>query len=94
MSQRQEGWDSFLKLCLTAKTPEMLSKVLDVLLTAEEKEDIAMRCLIVKGLLAQNKTQREMAKDLKVSIAKITRGSNELKRQDIKLLNYLKKYCS
>jgi TrpR family trp operon transcriptional repressor len=94
MTQHQNGWNSFINLCLTAKTPDALSKLLNLLLTAEETADIATRCLIVKELLLQNKTQRDMAKDLKVSIAKITRGSNELKRQDTKLLNYLKKHLT
>lgn len=92
MTSKQNGWDNFIKLCLSAKTSEPLTKILNVLLTAEEKEDISMRCLIVKELLTEEKTQREIAKDLKVSITKITRGSNELKRQDLKLLNYLKKH--
>jgi TrpR family transcriptional regulator, trp operon repressor len=92
MTQKNNAWEIFIKLCLSAKTPEALSKILSVLLTAEEKEDVSTRYLIMKELLAQEKTQRGIAKDLKVSIAKITRGSNELKRLDIKTLNHLKKY--
>jgi len=92
MTQKENGWNSFIKLCLATRSADTLSQLFDVLLTAEEKADIAMRCLIIKELLAENKTQRQMAKDLQVSIAKITRGSNELKRQDTKSLNYLKKH--
>ena len=49
-----------------------------------------MRYSIIHELIKQEKTQREIAKELNVSIAKISRGSNELKRIDKKLLTYLK----
>ncbi len=87
----QTGWRVFTQLCLAAKDEKMLSSLLDLLLTPEEKESIAMRCLIVAELLKQEKTQRDIAKDLHVSIAKITRGSNELKRMPGKLIEFVKK---
>lgn len=87
----QAGWRSFLKLCLASKNEKMLSSLFDLLLTQEERESIAMRCLIVMDLLKQEKTQRDMAEDLHVSIAKITRGSNELKRMPPKLIEFLQK---
>lgn len=86
----QLGWRSFTKLCLATKNEKVLSSLFDLLLTQEEKESIAMRCLIVMDLLKQEKTQRDMAEDLHVSIAKITRGSNELKRMPPKLIEFLK----
>lgn len=85
----QAGWRSFTKLCLAAKNEKMLSSLFDLLLTQEERESIAMRCLIIMELIKQKKTQREMAEDLHVSIAKITRGSNELKRVSPKLIEFL-----
>ena len=39
------------------------------------------RCLIIKALLEKKAPQRQIAEELNVSIAKITRGSNELKRK-------------
>lgn len=86
----QLGWRNFTKLCLATKNEEMLSSLFDLLLTYEEKESIAMRCLIVMDLLKQEKTQRNIAEDLHVSVAKITRGSNELKRMQPKLIEFLK----
>lgn len=86
----QTGWRSFLKLCLASKNEKLLSLLLDLFLTPEEKESLAMRCLIVTDLLKEEKTQRDIAKDLHVSIAKITRGSNELKRISPKLIAFLK----
>jgi len=91
MKHDQDGWQAFIKLCLNAKKSAALSTLLDLFLTPEEKLNIATRCLIVKGLLKEEETQRELAKRLNVSIAKITRGSNELKRQDKKLITHLKK---
>lgn len=86
----QLAWRSFIKLCLETKNDKMLSSLFDLLLTQEERENIALRCLIVMDLLKQEKTQRNMAEDLHVSIAKITRGSNELKRMPPKLIEFLK----
>ncbi len=83
------GWRCFLKLCLAAKSEAELSELFDLLLTPEEKSSMETRCLIVQSLLAQDKTQRQLAEDLNVSIAKITRGSNELKRISPKLKKYL-----
>ena len=67
----------------------MLSLLLDLFLTPEEKTDLIRRFLIIKELFRNEKTQRQIAHDLHVSIAKITRGSNELKRTNRKLLSYL-----
>jgi TrpR family trp operon transcriptional repressor len=86
----QVGWHGFIKLCLATKNDKMLSSLFDFIFTQEEKESIASRYLIVQGLLNKEKTQRTMAEDLHVSIAKITRGSNELKRTSPKLIKFLK----
>lgn len=85
----QKGWHCFLQLCLGLKDEKSLSELFDLLLTAEEKESLETRCLIVKELLGGEKTQRKISEDLKVSIAKITRGSNELKRISPRLKKYL-----
>lgn len=74
------GWRLFLNLCLAAKDEATLTSLFDVFLTHEERASIETRCLIVNALLEQNQPQRQMAESLNVSISKITRGSNELKR--------------
>jgi TrpR family trp operon transcriptional repressor len=48
-------------------------------LTHEEKDSLTTRFLIIQELLRAKMTQRDMASNLKVSIAKITRGSNAMK---------------
>lgn len=85
----QKGWRLFLKLCLISKDEKMLSELLDLFLTPEEIASIETRTLIVKELLKENLTQRQIADDINVSIAKITRGSNELKRISEKLKQFL-----
>lgn len=85
----EQGWHEFLQLCLSTKNEKTLSSLLEFFLTAEEKEDLSTRCLIVQALLAQELPQRQMAEELHVSIAKITRGSNELKRISPELKKFL-----
>lgn len=87
----QTGWRQFLQLCLRAGSVEALDKVMGLHLTQEEREAVAGRYLIVRELLKGEQTQRDMAKNLHVSIAKITRGSNSLKIIDDDLLKLLKK---
>ena len=57
----------------------------DLFLTKAEQEDIALRYNIITELLSGKKTQREIAKEFHVSIAKITRGSNALRITDQKI---------
>jgi TrpR family trp operon transcriptional repressor len=94
MDKNQKGWSDFLNLCLNTKDEKTFALLFDFFLTPEEKADLTTRYLIVKELIKKEKTQREMAKDLNVSIAKITRGSNELKRTNNKLLSYLENKLS
>lgn len=56
----------------------MLREVLSDLLSKAEIEDIGLRCKILDQLL-ENKSQRGIAKNLSVSISKVTRGSQVLK---------------
>lgn len=87
----EEGWRRFLQVCLRAKSPQRLNALLRIFLTSEERSAVAKRALIVRELLKGKMTQREMAQDLEVSIAKITRGSNELKEVEETLKEFLKK---
>lgn len=87
-----KGWHAFLTLCAAAKDEKILSELFDLLLTPEEKSSLETRCLIVQALLKGEKPQRDISENLKVSIAKITRGSNELKRRSEKLKKFLQEY--
>ena len=74
----EDGWRAFIELCGHFKGQE-LSELFDLFLTLEEKEDIGRRFQILQALISEELTQREIAERLKVSISKITRGSNALK---------------
>ena len=63
------------------KDSALIEEFLRCLLTPAKIADIAGRWALVKAL--RDKTsQREIAKDLGVSLCKITRGSRELKKRD------------
>ncbi len=85
MESAEDGWRGFIRLCSKAKSESELEELFWLFLTHEEREDIKTRYLIVQELLKGEKTQRRMAKDLGVSIAKITRGSNILKEASERL---------
>lgn len=91
MDNFKKGFSGFMALCLEKKDQKELAELFDLFFTPEEKSDLAMRFLIIEQLLLGKKTQREIAKDLSVSIAKITRGSNELKRISPQLIKLLTK---
>jgi TrpR family transcriptional regulator, trp operon repressor len=69
----------FLRLCLSAKSPQALSQLFSLFMTFEERKMLAARYKIIQLLLKGNISQRAIANQLQVSIAQITRGSNELK---------------
>lgn len=85
----QKGWSCFLELCSKAQSMKILPELLDLLLTPEERSSLATRCLVIQLLMDHKKTQRQISQELNVSIAKITRGSNELKRISKKLQKFL-----
>jgi len=64
-----------------AKDSVLIEDFLRCLLSKSEIADIAGRWALVKAL-QKNIPQREIAKDLGVSLCKITRGSRELKKPD------------
>lgn len=64
-----------------ADNPELIEGFLYSLFTPAEADEIAKRWALVKSL-SQGRPQREIAKDLGLSLCKITRGSRELKKQD------------
>jgi TrpR family trp operon transcriptional repressor len=59
----------------------LIEELLRCLLTPAETADIAARWALVKAL-EQKRPQREIARDLGLSLCKITRGSRELKKPD------------
>jgi TrpR family trp operon transcriptional repressor len=80
----EKDWHDFLKLCSKLKSEKDLENLFNLFFTLEEKEVLASRFEIIKKLLEEKLTQREIAETCKVSISQITRGSNALKIIDPK----------
>jgi TrpR family trp operon transcriptional repressor len=73
-----ENLDELARIIAKVDDRELIQSFLRCLLTPAETADIAGRWALVKAL--DRKTpQREIAKDLGISLCKITRGSRELK---------------
>ncbi len=84
------NWIKFLQLCTLMKTPTQFENLFELFLTYTEREELAARFAIVKELIKGKQTQREIAESVKVSIAKITRGSNQLKTIDEDFITFIK----
>jgi len=90
----EDGWKMFLDLCAKTKESFYLDDFLNLVLTIEEKEHLSSRIQIIKALLEDKLSQREIAEQLQVSISQITRGSNALKIINDDFLKFLKNYVS
>lgn len=73
-----------------APSTKVERELFDLLFTHEELVQLNNRYGILKKLVQGKQSQRAIAVDLKLSIAKITRGSNALKRMSPALRAYIK----
>ena len=87
--RNEEDFNIFLGLCLKTKQNARLQEVFDLFLTIEEKEHLASRMKIIRTLLEQKLSQRDISEKMQVSISQITRGSNALKVIDDDLLKFI-----
>lgn len=71
---------SEMSRALSNSDPALIEEFLYSLFTASEADEIAKRWALVKQI-ANGRPQREIAKDLGLSLCKITRGSRELKKE-------------
>ena len=85
------GLEQFVALCQQNHTPARLQELVRLFLTPEEQTQLGMRMLLVHKLLEGKDPQRKISDELGVSIATITRGSNNLKLLDGELKQYLLK---
>ena len=74
-----DGFAEFIEIIHKAKSLSQLKDLVTLLTTLDEQQSFGKRIQIIKTLIEGEKTQREIASDLNLSIAKITRGSNALK---------------
>jgi TrpR family trp operon transcriptional repressor len=76
-----ENLGELAKALAKTNDPGLIESFLRCLLTPAETADIAARWALVKAL--DNRIpQREIARNLGISLCKITRGSRELKKPD------------
>ncbi len=79
MTKENNSLKKFITISTLLDDGKQLEEFYELFLTCEERKDIAQRLEIVCELLKGENPQREIAKKLNTSIAKITRGSNCLK---------------
>ena len=78
------------ELLAFTKDPKEIRIFFESILTLKELKDIGSRWELVKRL-DQGESQRKIARDLHLSLCKITRGSKELKKKNAVLRRFLKK---
>lgn len=83
---RNNRLKQLIEILLKIKTKEEMEDFLLGILTPKELEEIPMRLSIVKMLKAGIR-QHEIAEDLGVGIATVTRGSRELRKGRFKVVN-------
>lgn len=75
---KNPNYKDLYKLIVAVKTESEAEKLLKDILTPQELDSLAQRWQIIREL-AHGNTQRKIAKKLKISIAKVSRGSRILK---------------
>lgn len=89
--REKESWRSFLALIKKAGDEDLLSDFFKLYLTEQEVEMLCLRYELISKLLVGEDSQREISKKLGISISKVTRGSNELKRVSPRLKEFITK---
>ena len=84
-------WNEFIELLFQQSESSNLEALLTIFLTPYERDAIKARVSIFKALLESELPQREISARLGVSIATITRGSNNLKSLNEADTAFLKK---
>ncbi len=83
---RNKSLKELIDQLLKIKTEEEMEDFILGILTPKEREEIPMRLRIVK-MLRSGITQHEIAENLGVGVATVTRGSRELRKGRFKVVN-------
>lgn len=78
-----DNLEELLEIFTKEKDKKQIRKLFEELLTPAELADISKRWYIMKELY-RGKAQRKIAKEMEVSLCKITRGARILKKDDSK----------
>jgi TrpR family trp operon transcriptional repressor len=79
------GFDEFVDLVFATKNRELLGDLLIGITTESERVAIAHRLQIIRKLI-DGKSQLEIAEEMSVGVATVTRGSKELAQGRFKVL--------
>jgi TrpR family trp operon transcriptional repressor len=77
------------KVLTAIRNPSLMGRFLEVLLTPREIDNLVKRWELIRRL-DRGMSQRAIAKELNLSLCKITRGSRELKKKGSPLKKVLK----
>ncbi len=78
-----DNFEELVDIFSKEKDRKQVRKLFEEILTPAELEDISKRWFIMKELY-RGKPQRKIAKEMEVSLCKITRGARILKKDDSK----------
>lgn len=81
-----QEWQEFITLLEKAVSENKIEALLSMLLTADERSSLGLRVQIIRALLNNQHSQREIQQQLNTSAATITRGSNMLKTVEPNIL--------
>ncbi len=80
-AKKTKAMEELTRALAATSDPRAILRFLNSLLTPNEIREIASRWELVK-LLDRGDSQRQIARQLGLSLCKITRGSRELKKKD------------
>lgn len=84
-----QEWQQFVELLTQAVQENKTESLLAMFLTADEMTSLGLRVQIIRELLENQRSQREIQQYLNTSAATITRGSNMLKTVDSETLQWV-----
>ncbi|MDO9790383.1 trp operon repressor [Glaesserella parasuis] len=82
-------WQQFVDLLKQAVAEDKTDALLSMLLTTDERTSLGLRVQIVRALLENQISQREIQQQLNTSAVTITRGSNMLKTVEPDILKWI-----
>lgn len=84
-----QEWQQFVELLTQAVQENKIEALLSMFLTPDERTSLGLRVQIIRELLDNQRSQREIQQYLNTSAATITRGSNMLKTVEPETLKWV-----
>ncbi len=87
----EEAFNELINTLASCSDAELIGSFLKSLLTQKEVAEVANRWALVR-LLDEGMSQRNIAKELGLSLCNITRGSKELKKENSPFAEMIKEF--